>query len=56
MIYHPSATLDDWLRDKAIPAYDAYCADPSRGLTLEEVRATIGENAARPCKLRGRPS
>jgi hypothetical protein len=32
-------TLDDWLRTVALPAYDAYRADPSRGLSLEEVRA-----------------
>jgi len=35
--------LDDWLRIQALPAYDAYRADPSRGLSLEEVRASIGK-------------
>jgi putative addiction module CopG family antidote len=34
--------LDDWLRAQALPAYDAYRADPSRGLSLDEVRAGIG--------------
>jgi putative addiction module CopG family antidote len=35
--------LDDWLRAQALPAYDAYRADPSRGLSLEEVRASVGK-------------
>lgn len=35
--------LDDWLRQQALPAYDAYRADPSRGMSLEEVRASIGK-------------
>ncbi|HEX7712012.1 MAG TPA: type II toxin-antitoxin system ParD family antitoxin [Sphingomonadaceae bacterium] len=35
--------LDDWLRSQALPAYDAYRADPSRGLSLDDVRASIGK-------------
>lgn len=35
--------LNAWLRQHAAPAYDAYHADPSRGLSLEEVRASIGK-------------
>jgi len=35
--------LDDWLRQQALPAYDAYRADPSRGLDLDDVRASIGK-------------
>ncbi len=35
--------LGDWLRQQAAPAHDAYRADPSRGLSLEEVRASIGK-------------
>jgi antitoxin ParD1/3/4 len=35
--------MDDWLRQTALPAYDAYRADPSRGLSLDEVRASIGK-------------
>ena len=31
--------LEDWLHQQAAPAYDAYHADPSRGLPLEQVRA-----------------
>ena len=38
--------LDDWLRQQAIPAYDAYRADPSRGIALEDVRATIGKGSS----------
>lgn len=34
--------LDDWLRQKALPAYDAYRADSARGMSLDEVRASIG--------------
>lgn len=34
--------LDDWLSQRALPAYDAYRADPSHGLSPEEVRASIG--------------
>jgi antitoxin ParD1/3/4 len=37
--------LDDWLRQQALPAYDAYRADPSRGMLLEEVRASIGKHS-----------
>jgi antitoxin ParD1/3/4 len=36
--------LDDWLRQQALPAYDAYRADPSRGMSLEQVRASIGKH------------
>jgi putative addiction module CopG family antidote len=36
--------MDDWLRQQAAPAYDAYRADPSRGLTLDEVRTSIGKH------------
>jgi len=35
--------VDDWLRQQALPSYDAYRADPSKGIPLEEVRATIGK-------------
>ena len=35
--------VDDWLRQQALPSYDAYRADPSRGIPLEDVRATIGK-------------
>ncbi len=35
--------LEDWLHQQAALAYDAYRADPSRGLSLEAVRASIGK-------------
>jgi putative addiction module CopG family antidote len=35
--------MDDWLRTQALPSYDAYKADPSRGIALEDVRASIGK-------------
>lgn len=35
--------MDDWLRQTALPAYDRYQADPSRGLSLDDVRASIGK-------------
>ncbi len=40
------SAMDDWLRNKALPAYDAYLADPSRGMALEDVRASIGKRGA----------
>jgi putative addiction module CopG family antidote len=38
--------LDDWLRQQAVPAYDTYRADPSRGIALEDVRTTIGKRSS----------
>lgn len=35
--------VDDWLRQQALPAYDAYLADPSVAIPLEDVRKTIGQ-------------
>jgi antitoxin ParD1/3/4 len=35
--------LNDWLTQQALPSYDAYRADPSKGIPLEEVRATVGK-------------
>lgn len=35
--------MDDWLRQQALPAYDAYRADPSRGMSLDDVRASIAQ-------------
>jgi antitoxin ParD1/3/4 len=39
--------VDDWLRQQALPSYDAYRADPSKGLSLDEVRATVGKRATK---------
>ncbi len=35
--------LNDWLTQQALPSYDAYRADPSKGIPLDEVRASIGK-------------
>ncbi len=35
--------LEDWLHQQAALACGAYRADPSRGLALEAVRASIGK-------------
>jgi antitoxin ParD1/3/4 len=33
--------VDHWLRDKVAPAYDGMKADPSRGVSVEDVRSLI---------------
>ena len=35
--------FNNWLTQQALPSYDAYRADPSKGIPIEEVRATIGK-------------
>lgn len=35
------SAIESWLRNEALPAYDAYKADPERGLSLEEVKAGL---------------
>lgn len=42
----------DWLRQQALPSYDAYRADPARGVPLADVRASIGKRCGQA--LRGR--
>jgi antitoxin ParD1/3/4 len=32
-----NTTLEEWLREQVAPAYDAYHADPSRGIPADEV-------------------
>lgn len=34
-------TLEQWLRTEVVAAYDALAADPSRGLSLDEVRSSL---------------
>ncbi len=34
-------TLEQWLRTEVVQAYDAMAADPARGLSLDEVRASL---------------
>lgn len=43
--------VDGWLRNEALPAYDAYKADPQRGLALDDVKA--GLEARHKRALRG---
>ncbi|MCW6532517.1 type II toxin-antitoxin system ParD family antitoxin [Sphingomonas lycopersici] len=33
--------VDNWLRNEVLPSYDAYRADPERGLSLDEVKAGL---------------
>ncbi len=33
--------VESWLRDQVAPAYDALIADPSRAVSVAEVRATL---------------
>ena len=35
--------LENWLRTKAAAAYDELVADPSLGLTMDQVRAGVAE-------------
>jgi antitoxin ParD1/3/4 len=39
--------VESWLHDQVGPAYDALKADPSRGITAQELRARIAEEVAR---------
>jgi len=44
--------MERWLREEVVPVYDAYQADPSRGISAEEVCAEIRRHhAARVRKL-----
>jgi antitoxin ParD1/3/4 len=42
--------LDAWLRSEVVAAYDALEADPSRGRSVEGVRATLAAEHARATK------
>ena len=33
--------VEDWLREKVAPAYDALKADPSRAVSVDQVRAAL---------------
>jgi antitoxin ParD1/3/4 len=33
--------VEDWLRDKVAPAYDALIADPTRAVSVDNVRAAL---------------
>lgn len=34
--------VENWLHAQVLPAYDALKADPSRGLTADQIRARLG--------------
>jgi hypothetical protein len=34
-------TIESWLQSQVGPAYDALKADPSRAITVDEIRATL---------------
>ena len=42
--------VESWLRNEALPAYDAYKADPGRGLSIEEMRAGLAARHGRATK------
>ena len=42
--------VEQWLRNEVAPAYDAYKADPSRGIPLDDVRAGLAERHKRAVK------
>lgn len=37
------AIVEKWLRNEVVPTYDAYKADPTRGVPAEEVAAGLEE-------------
>jgi len=39
--------VESWLRDQVGPAYDALKADPSRGVTADQVRARLAAEHAK---------
>jgi len=45
----PLRDIDDWLQHEALPAYDAYAyqIEPSRRLSLDEVRAGLAKRHER---------
>jgi antitoxin ParD1/3/4 len=44
--------LDTWLRTKVVAAYDELKADPSKGLTPEQVLASLRAETERQSKAR----
>ena len=46
--------LEDWLNGAVIPAYDALKADPSRGRSVREVRASLDAEHKRARKSQRR--
>jgi antitoxin ParD1/3/4 len=44
--------IEYWLREQVVPAYDALKTDPSRAVSLSEVRKTLAKTHRRPKKTR----
>lgn len=44
------AAMENWLHREVIPAYDAIMADPSRGLSIADVKANLAARHARALK------
>ena len=42
--------IDNWLRNEALPSYDAYKADPQRGVSLDDVKAGLAARHERVAK------
>lgn len=36
-------TIETWLREEVLPVYDLMAADPSQGLTADQVRAALAD-------------
>ena len=41
MLQDNDAGVEVWAREVAVPAYERFAADPSRGISLDQVRANI---------------
>jgi antitoxin ParD1/3/4 len=44
--------VEHWLREQAVPAYDAMKADPSRAVSVRNVRATLAAKHRQTKKVR----
>jgi len=44
--------VENWLRQEVAPAYDAMKADPSRGRSVADVRASLAAEHKRATKAR----
>ena len=48
--------MERWLREQVVPAYDAYHADPTRGIPAEQVFAELRAHHAAEQRKRKRKS
>jgi antitoxin ParD1/3/4 len=47
--------LEHWVRNEVVAAYDEMKADPSRGLSIEQVRTSLAAEHERVKKARRKP-